>query len=157
MLRSMTYAIALAICVLAAALEGLCAGRDPMAQLRATRQPRWSPPAWLWVLIGIGWYAICFIALVRLLPLWPASIAPVLLLAALMAANGLANFLQFRLRRLDLAFFYLFPYWLLLAAFMATACPVDPLVCLLFGLYALYQIYAAVWAYQLWRMNRPQP
>lgn len=124
-----------------------------MAQLRTIRQPRWSPPAWLWVLIGIGWYAICFVAFVGLLPHWPTSMAPVLLLAALMAANGLANLLQFRLRRLDLAFFYLLPYWLLLAAFMASACPLDRLICLLFGIYAAYQLYAAVWAFQLWRMN----
>lgn len=52
----MTYAIALLLCILAAAFEGLCAGRDPLAQLKATRQPRWSPPNWVWVLIGIAWY-----------------------------------------------------------------------------------------------------
>ena len=150
----MTYAAAILSCLAAAAFEGLCAGRDPMAKLRALRQPSWSPPSWLWVLIGIAWYAIGFIALVRLLPHWPAHKAPVLLLAALMLANGAANLFQFRLERLDLAFLFLFPYWVLLAAFLRAACPLDGLTCGMFGVYAAYQLYAAAWGYSLWRLNR---
>jgi tryptophan-rich sensory protein len=148
------YLIALVICAAAAGFEGLCAGRDPMAQLRALRQPSWSPPGWLWIAIGLAWYAICFTAFVRLLPAWPESSPAIALLAALMLANGAANILQFRLRRLDLAFFFLIPYWLLLAVFLRAACPLDRLVCLLFGGYAFYQIYAAAWGWRLWRMNR---
>ncbi len=153
----MNYLLALLICAAAAAAEGLCAGRNPMAKLRAIRQPSWSPPPWAWVLIGIAWYAICFVALARLLPLWPESRAAVLLLAALMLANGLANLFQFRMQRLDLAFLFLFPYWLLLAAFLRAACPIDRLSCLLFGAYAVYQLYAAAWGYQLWRLNPRRP
>jgi tryptophan-rich sensory protein len=140
-------------CVAAAGFEALCAGRDPMGKLRSLRQPSWSPPNWLWVLIGIAWYAICFAALIRLLPHWPEQKAPVLLLVALMLANGGANFFQFRLERLDLAFLFLLPYWILLAAFLRTACPLDRLACLLFAPYAAYQLYAAAWGYSLWRMN----
>jgi tryptophan-rich sensory protein len=151
----MNYLIALGICVLVAVLEGLCAGRDPMAKLKATRQPSWSPPNWLWVLIGIAWYAICFIALVRLLGLWPARQAPVILLVALMVANASANILQFRLERLDLAFLFLFPYWLLLAAFLVVVRPLDDLITGLFAGYAAYQLYAAVWGYRLWKLNPP--
>ena len=149
----MDYLIALLICVVAAAAEGLCAGRDPLAQLKATRQPSWSPPNWVWVLIGLAWYGMCFTALVQLLPFWPVHKAPVLLLAALMLANAGANLLGFRMRRLDLAFFFLFPYWLLLAAFMWAACPLDRLTCVMFAVYAVYQVYAAFWGYRLWRMN----
>jgi tryptophan-rich sensory protein len=152
----MSFLAAFLICLTAAAFEGLCAGRDPMDKLRALCQPRWSPPVWLWMLIGIGWYAICFTTLVRLLPDWPEHEAPVLLLAALMLANGGANFFQFRLERLDLAFLYLFPYWVLLAAFLWTACPLDRLTCLLFAPYGAYQLYAAAWGYRLWQLN-PRP
>ena len=90
----------------------------------------------------------------RLLPLWPQDGLPVVLLCALMLANGLANLFQFRLQRLDLSFFYLFPYWLLLGAFLRVACPADALVCAMFGAYAVYQLYAAAWAYRLWQLNR---
>ena len=150
----MNYAIALALCVAAAAVEGLCAGRDPMGQLKQIKQPAWSPPNWVWICIGIAWYGICFIALVRLLPDWPRHQAPVIALTALMLANAAANILAFRMRRLDLAFFFLAPYWALLAVFLWAACPLDHLVCILFGIYAVYQLYAAAWGYQLWRMNR---
>jgi len=151
----MNYAIALAICVAAALVEGLCAGRDPMAQLKLTRQPSWSPPSWVWICIGIAWYAICFIALVRLVSLWPDHRAPVLALVGLMLANAAVNLLQFRMKRLDLAFFFFFPYWVLLGFFLWTACPIDDLVCALFATYAAYQLYAAAWGYRLWQMNRP--
>lgn len=151
----MTYLIALLICVTAAAFEGLCAGRDPMGALRATQQPSWSPPGWAWILIGIGWYAICYVGLVRLLPFWPDRPLAVLLLTALMLANGAANFFAFRLKRLDLAFAFFLPYWLLLASFFWAAYPMDRLTCALFAIYAVYQIYAALWAHALWKMNRP--
>jgi tryptophan-rich sensory protein len=106
------------------------------------------------VLIGIAWYGICFTALVRLLPFWPERKLPIILLVGLMLANAAANIPTFRMRRLDFAFYSLGPYWLLLAAFFWTACPLDRFSCALFGLYAVYQIYAAAWGYQLWRMNR---
>ena len=147
------YVMALLICVVAAGFEGICAGRDPMTQLKALRQPRWALPNWAWVLIGIAWYAICFVALARLLHWWPERKAPLLLLVALMFANGAANLLQFRMKRLDLAALFLLPYWLLLATFLMAAAPLDRLIAVLFGAYAIYQVYAALWGYQLWRLN----
>jgi tryptophan-rich sensory protein len=152
------YLIALGICVAAAVFEGLCAGRDPMAQLKATKQPSWSPPNWVWVLIGIAWYAICFTGLVRLLPFWPEHRLPVILLAAMMLANAAVNLFQFRMKRLDLAFYSLFPYWaLLLGPFLWTACPLDGPTCRLFAVYAGYQVYAAFWGYALCKLNPRTP
>ena len=149
----MTYAIALAICMAAAVLKGLCAGRDPMGRLRRLKQPAWSPPAWAWVLIGLGWYAICFTALVRLLPAWPQTAAPVILVCVLLLANAGANVPLFRMRRLDIAFWWLLPYWAALGALLLTACPHDRVVCALFGAYVGYQLYAAAWQYRLWKLN----
>lgn len=152
----MNYLIAFAICVAAAGFEGLCAGRDPMGQLKATSQPAWSPPSWVWVLIGIAWYAICFTALARLLPLWQEHKTPVILLGAIMLLNGAAGLFQFRMKRLDLAFFSLVPYLLLLATFLWSVCPLDRVSCLLFVAYAAYGLYGGYWQFQLWRMN-PRP
>lgn len=144
---------ALIICIVAAALEGLCAGRDPLRQLKALRQPWWSPPTWVWVAIGIFWYAICFTALVRLLPLWPDQRLPAILLVALMVLNGAANIPTFRMRRLDLALAFFALYWPVLAAFLWAVCALDGLTCRLFAAYSVYQLYAAAWGYRLWRMN----
>ena len=142
------------ICIAAAGFEGLCAGRNPTGQLKAMKQPSWSPPTWVWVLLGIAWYGFCFVGLARLLPLWPGVKAPALLLVALMLINGAANIPTFRMRRLDLAFAIIVPYWPLLAAFMWIVCPLDRLTCALFAVYSVYQVYAAAWGYQLWQMNR---
>lgn len=151
----MNHLIALGICVAAAALEGLCAGRNPMSQLKSLRQPSWSPPTSVWVLIGIAWYVICFIGLVRLLPQWPQEPFPLILLLKLMALNALANIPMFRMRRLDLALAFFLIYWPVLAAFLWFVSPVDFLTFILFMVYAAYQLYAAAWSYQLWKMNCP--
>ena len=148
------YLLALLICVVMALLEGVCAGRDPMTQLRELRQPHWSPPSFVWIVIGIFWYAICFTALVRLLPTYDQNSASVWLLIALMTANAGANVPQFRMRRLDIAFLYLFPYWGFLAAFMWSIRNVDSVTLGLFGIYSVYQLYAAAWGWTLWQMNK---
>lgn len=150
----MDYVVAFSAVLVAAAFEGMCAGRDPMGQLKALKQPSWSPPTWVWVLIGIAWYGICFVGLVRLLPLWPDYKLPVVLLVALMLVNAANNVPLFRMRRLDLALAFFIPYWPLLAAFLWTVCPLDNLTCTLFAIYSVYQVYAAAWGYQLWRMNQ---
>jgi tryptophan-rich sensory protein len=142
-----------AILIAAAAFEGLCAGKNPMAQLKALKQPPWSPPTGLWVAIGLIWYGLCLVALLRLLPLWRQDSAPVLLLVLLMLANGAANLFQFRLRRLDLALLFQFPYAVLLAAFLWRSARLDPAIPWLFSPYCLYLPFAALWAWRLWRMN----
>jgi len=148
------YLIALGICAVMAWLEGVCAGSDPMKQLRSLRQPPWSPPLFAWIVIGVLWYALCFTALVRLLPAYHQNASSIWLLIALMAVNAGANVLQFRIRRLDLAFFYLFPYWMLLAVFMWSVRDVDWPILTLFGIYAGYQLYAAAWGWSLWQLNK---
>lgn len=153
---AMDYVVSLVVCVVAAAAEGLCAGRQPMAQLKVLKQPSWSPPTWVWILIGLAWYGICFTALVRLLPFWQQQKMPVILLGALMLSNAAANIPAFRMRRLDLAFYFFFPYWLLLGAFVWSACLLDRLICTLFAIYVVYQLYAMAWGYQVWQMNRTE-
>jgi len=150
----MDYLIALGLCIAAAGIEGLCAGRDPMWQLKALKQPWWSPPTWVWVLIGLAWYGICFTGLLRLLPFWPEHKLPMILLVALMLLNAANNVPLFRMKRLDLALAFFIPYWPVLAAFLWAICPLDSLTFRLFAVYSVYQIYAAAWGYQLWRMNR---
>lgn len=147
------WAAAIAICVLAAVFEGLCAGPNPMAKLRALDQPRWSPPNWVWVVIGIAWYAICLTGLVRLLPAFGLSPWPVVLLVALMLLNGAVNLFQFRLERLDLALASFAPYWTILALFLVLTWPRDRLTFWLFAVYSAYQVYAAFWGFALYRRN----
>ncbi len=121
--------------------------------MRTLRQPSWSPPAPVWVLVGLAWYSISFVGLWRLFTRTGAEFA-ITLLVSLLVANALVNIPQFRRNRLDMAFFYLFPYWTLLAIFLVIVRSYDTTTFRLFAAYAGYQVYAGAWQWQLWRLNR---
>lgn len=61
------FLFALAVCVLAAASEGILAGKGAMNWLATLRQPRFAPPPWAWIIIGVLYYLICLLVLSRLL------------------------------------------------------------------------------------------
>jgi tryptophan-rich sensory protein len=145
--------VALIACAVVAAIETLCAGKDPMGKLRRLRQPAGSPPTWVWILIGVSWYALSVTALVRLQRAEEGVGGLFDGLVVVMLINAAANIPQFRMQRLDIAFFYLFPYWIVLAAFLRAAWPADRFVVWMFAPYAVYQVYAAVWAWKLWKLN----
>jgi hypothetical protein len=52
---SASYAIlvSLGACVIAAALEGVCAGRNVKSFFATLRFPPFSAPLWVWSIIGI--------------------------------------------------------------------------------------------------------
>ncbi|HYN84869.1 MAG TPA: TspO/MBR family protein [Pyrinomonadaceae bacterium] len=149
--------ISLGVCAVAAALEGVCAGRNVKAFFATLRFPPYSAPLWVWSIIGGLYYVtFCFI-LYRLLrlgggsALWRAALTLILFM---MVLNALTNYVIFRARNLRLSFIVT-----ILFAFMDTAL----LVCLIrldrvaaWALipYLLYRIYALWWGYGLWKMNR---
>lgn len=145
------WLIAAAICVAFVALEAALAGGDPAASLRSMRQPPWSPPFWLWALIGLCWYAICFVSLARLLHC--RATLPIGLLLILMAANAGWSVLLFRFERFDLAFWSGIPYAAVLGALLLAVRTIDRLVLWLFAAYGVYFAYAATWTWWLWRLN----
>jgi NhaA family Na+:H+ antiporter len=147
------WAVAGLICILLAAFEAIAAGRNPAATLRSIRQPRWSPPFWAWAIIGGAWYLICFVSLALLIPSFDTNRAPVLLLVALMAANGAAGMLQMRMKRFDLALWTMLPYAAVLLIFLSTLWPQHRVPFILFAAYAVYLGYAGAWGWSLWRLN----
>lgn len=148
------WMLAGAICIAFGAFEAVASGKDPAGALRSIRHPAWSPPIWLWAIIGAGWYLICFTSLVRLIPLAGEQRVPLVLLLLLMLANGAAGIVQLRMKRFDLALWIMLPYAGLVLAFLWTVRPLDRVSFLLFLGYAIYLIYAAAWGWSLWRLNR---
>ena len=106
------------------------------------------------MVIGLAWYAICSVALVRLSSDWPDHKLPVMRFAALMLAKGGANLFQFRLERLDLALFFLFAYWLLLAVSSRAAARRNGSAVPWSALMRPTTLYAVAWGCRLWQMNR---
>jgi tryptophan-rich sensory protein len=61
--------ISLGICAVAAALEGVCAGKNVKSFYAELRFPRYSAPLWVWAIIGGLYYVIFCFVLYRLLRL----------------------------------------------------------------------------------------
>src|SRR5260370_16636 len=57
---SATYAalISTGVCLCAAALEGVCAGKNVKAYFAKLKWPRYAAPLWVWYIIGAAYYAI---------------------------------------------------------------------------------------------------
>ena len=149
--------ISIVVCVLAAALEGVCAGNNVKAYFATLRSPAYALPLWAWYIIGLGYYATFFLVLYRVLNLKTNSIlkpAILSLVVFMMIANALWNYVFFRAHKLFVAF---------VAGSAAPVFDVALFICLL-GLdrvaawslvpYLLYRVYAVYWGYALWTLNR---
>lgn len=150
-------AASVAICVAAAALEGVCAGSGVKAFFATLRAPRHSAPLPVWYAIGVVYYVTFGFVVYRLLGLADGDLlarATLALVAAMMIANAVWNLIFFRARNLFAAFI------------VASAAPIPDVMLLLCLLrldapaalalvpYLIYRVYAVWWGYALWTANR---
>jgi tryptophan-rich sensory protein len=147
-----------AICLGAAALEGLCAGPGVRGRLGTLRQPAHSPPFAGWVAIGIAYYAICFVVLFRLLRLPPSGPRTAALVAtlALLLGNALWSYAFFRRGRLAAGAAVLTGYASVAVVLEALLMRMDRVAAGGFLVYLLYLVYAVWWLRSLRRLN-PAP
>ena len=152
------YAIltSLGVCIVAAALEGVCAGKNVKSFFAKLRFPPYSAPLWLWSIIGGLYYLIFCFVLYRLLRLnSDSALRPLAfaLILFMMIVNALANYIIFRAQNLRLNFVVgvLFPV-MDIALFMCVV-QLDKVAAWSLIPYLLYRIYAVWWCYSLWKMN----
>ena len=149
----------LAICIAAAALEGIFAGRGVKLRLAQLRQPPYSPPFAVWVGIGLLYYLICFVVLSRLLastpsPLRSAALASVV---ALLIGNATWNLVLFRYKNVEASAIVSVVYAVLALAVAILLTLVDPVSAWMFLPYLIYLAYATWWVLALRRLNRRAP
>jgi len=147
---------ALLICIMAAALEGALAGSGVRQRLTALRMPRYSPPFTVWLLIGLVYYALCFIVLRQLLAAHSVTLASRVALALLLIVllgNALWSVLFFRRRDLRASFIAFIPYSVVVAALVVSLSRIYPFGAALFMCYCIYLLYATWWGYRLWLLN----
>jgi translocator protein len=156
---SSTYATLVSggVCVIAAALEGACAGRNVKSYFAKLKSPPYSPPLWVWYIVGGLYYGTFFLVVYRVLTRGNnSSLAKTTLVVvlAMMLANALWNYLFFRAQKLFAS---------VLVAFLAPVMDLVLLVCLMrldrlaaWALipYLIYRVYSLWWAYGLWKLNR---
>lgn len=149
--------ISIAVCVLAAALEGVCAGNNVKAYFPTLRSPAYVLPLWAWYIIGLGYYATFFIVLYRILNLTTVSKlkpATISLVVFMMIANALWNYVFFRAQKLFLAFVAGSFAPVFDAALFICLLGLDRVAAWLLTPYLLYRVYAVYWGYALWTLNR---
>ena len=148
--------VSIGVCILAAALEGLCAGRNVKSFFAKLRFPPYSAPLWLWSIIGGLYYLIFCFVIYRLLRLNSDSTlkpAALTLILFMMVINALTNYIIFRSQNLRLSFIVgaLFP--ILDIALLVCLVRLDDVAAWALIPYLLYRIYALWWGYGLWRTN----
>lgn len=146
---------ALAICIGGAALEGLLAGRGVKRRLARLRQPRYSPPFVVWVGIGVCYYVICFVLLVRLINSKPSPLgwAAFALLVVLLIGNAVWNLMFFRLENIEGSAVVLVAYVALALILAILLSRVDPVGGWVFLPYMIYLAYATWWMLSLRQLN----
>jgi tryptophan-rich sensory protein len=159
---SASYAIlvSVGICAVAAALEGMCAGKNVKAFFATLRFPPYSAPLWVWSIIGALYYAIFCFVIYRILRLNSDSAlryAALTLILFMMVVNALTNYIIFRARNLRLSFIVgaLFP--ILDVALFSCLIQLDTVGAWSLIPYLLYRIYAVWWGYGLWKLNSVSP
>jgi translocator protein len=149
--------VSIAVCLIAAALEGLCAGKNVKSYFATLRSPSFAAPLWAWYIIGIVYYATFFFILYRILKLNTDSIlrpATLSLIVFMMAANALWNYVFFRARKLFLAFVAGSAAPIFDAALFICLVQIDNVAASSLAPYLLYRIYAVYWGYALWKVNK---
>lgn len=151
------WAWALGACLTAAVLEGVMSGTRVKQRFAELTLPPPAFPLWAWSIIGVGYYILFFFVLNYLLgsaptPGWtPAAIA---LVAVLLVANAVWNFVFFRIKNVWLSFVFFAPYvfaaLLLALVLLRLHSPLLPW----YLIYAAYLGYATWWGYSVWRLNR---
>lgn len=149
--------LALILCGAAAAAEGALAGRGVRARFAELRQPPYSPSLTVWFAIGMAYYVICFVLLLRLLASRLPSTAHRAafgLLIALMVANAAWGWLFFRRKDLRASFLAFIPYGLGAAALAILLLSIDRTSAAVLAPYLFYLGYALWWSQRLWVLNR---
>lgn len=152
--------ISLGVSTAAAALEGVCAGKNVKSFYAELRFPRYSAPLWVWAIIGGLYYVIFCFVLYRLLRHDGDSAfrgVAITLILFMMVVNALTNYVIFRARNLRLSFIIgnLFP--IIDAALFVCLVQLDKAAAWSLIPYLLYRLYAIWWGYGLWKLNSVSP
>lgn len=145
--------VALALCLVAAAVEGLTASGSGRRWFARLQQPAGALPLSLWYVVG-GLYHLLFgIVAYRVLSRPSAPLWVVVLLAAAMLANSLANGPLLRYRSLTWLARTLVPF-LALIVLLVVLLEVDTVSAALLAIYAAWLGYDLYYFRALGKLNR---
>lgn len=144
------------MCGVAAALEGVCAGRNVRPFFDTLRFPPYSAPLWVWSIIGAVYYAIFGFVVFRLLSgVLPVALAgaTLTLIAVMMLGNALANLVIFRSRDLHLNYVIGNVFAALDVLLVFCVVRLDAVAAATLAPYLVYRVYAVWWGWALMKLN----
>jgi tryptophan-rich sensory protein len=148
--------LAVAACLTAAVIEGVCAGRHVRSFFENGRFPRYSAPLWLWSCIGAAYYLVFGIVLYRLLGNVPPSglrTTTLALVGFMMLGNGLSNLTIFRYRNLQLSSQIGNLYAVLDLLLVSLVLRLDGIAAWTLAPYLAYRVYAVWWGHAVAKLN----
>jgi tryptophan-rich sensory protein len=148
--------ISLLICAVATGLEGLFAGKNVKGVLAKLAKPRFSPPFWLWVVIGVFYYVTYFFILFRVLRYsdnFAIRYTAFALVLVILGLNAFWNYFFFRRENLFAASVLGGFYSLVAIALFVCLWQFDYLAAYVLIPYLLYLIYAFYWSFGLMNLN----
>jgi len=146
---------ALAVCLLAVIAEGLLACGNVREHLRQIKQPRASPPMWLWIAIGLAYYIICYTILFRLFAPGRHGMRNVAVgfVILILAANAFWNYLFFRAKNFFACLVLSLGYGILVVVLLMMLAMIDRTSAFVLLPYVAYLAYAGRLQYSIWRLN----
>lgn len=128
--------------------------KDRFAELRL---PKAAPRLWLWAVIGGAYYVLFFFLLRSVLAQPPLSfwnVLSLILIAGLLIANAIWNWVFFRKKDVWLSFALFLPYLALAVTLAFVLLHMRSPLFGWFALYLAYLAYATWWGYRVWKLNR---
>ena len=145
------------LCLISIILEATSATSDGKKWFEDLEQPKRSFPFSVWYFVGGMYYIICGVIAYRTFhnstDIFPL---PITLLALMMITNGLTNFILFKARSLQMFYWALYPFILLLMGLMATLVQNDKLSFGFAGIYLLWLLYDLYYFRALWKTNEKE-
>lgn len=144
----------LGLCGISIVIEIISASKDGKKWFESLKQPKVSFPFSFWYIVGGIYYLLCGIIAYRQSHTSTEIFTPaIILLALIMVANGLSNFILFKYRSLKMFYFVLYPFTALFIGLIIALLGTDLLSVGLASIYLVWLIYDVYYFRNLWRLN----
>ena len=141
--------------LIVSSIDGVVAGGNLRAKMAAFRQPRVSPPFFIWAAAQWLYYGLCAASAYRIAAAaGPWRTITALVFGVVIACNAAWNLAFFRRRDLKHAWRVSIPYVISALLVGGIFLQTDPTLAGLFGLYAAFLAFGVWWSYSVWQLNK---
>jgi benzodiazapine receptor len=141
-------------CLVSVLIEAIGTTKSGKIWFENLEKPSFSLPFTVWYLVGGLYYLICGIIAYRLFVIPDADFLRLFPLGLMMLANGIGNYLLFRLKSLFWFYISLFPFALILIILFLQLLQIDKISSWVLLPYMIWLIYDFYYLHALWKLNR---